>query len=42
VLTLGFAVIAAWGVIILVSREAESQPEPDKPQEDAQQCLPSR
>jgi len=40
-LTLGFAVIAAWGVIILVIREAESQPEPDKPQEDAQQWLPS-
>src|SRR5690349_6965034 len=40
--TLAFAVVAAWGVIVLVVREAESQPEPDTPREDIPQCLPSR
>ncbi len=41
-LTLGFALIAGWGVIVLVIRESENALEPETPHGDVEHCLPTR
>jgi drug/metabolite transporter (DMT)-like permease len=41
-LALGFALIAGWGVIVLVVREGERDREPAGPQDDPERCLPTR
>jgi len=41
-LALGFALVAGWGVIVLVMREGENQAERDTPRDDVEHCLPTR
>jgi hypothetical protein len=41
-LALGFALVAGWGVIVLVTREAELDHQPDAPNDDVEHCLPMR
>jgi drug/metabolite transporter (DMT)-like permease len=42
VLALGFALIAGWGVIVLVVREAEMDHQPEPQEDDVERYLPTR